>query len=260
MVFGRAFVGRLSLLLGFGAAACVPDHPGRSWVAGPLAAARCQDAVVASLVEWGASPNFLAGAPAATGAESYRYPTGRVGVWVVVTLRADGEAEIARLEPDATVRRTFSSDCRPADQPSPALVAGVEAPAGVRLTDRVLAAALDAAADQQGLVVYAWSPHMPLSVDGWREIAMAAEELRFAALPILIAHPDADFAAREATRGGIPQHGLRVVSSVELLMRDLQVHAPSIVVFSGERVSPVLPGYRNADGYRKFLDAFLDGS
>ena len=47
--------------------------------------------------------------------------------------------------------------------------------------------------------------------------------------------------------------------SVELIERELPVHAPAIVAFLGERASPILPGYRNAAGYTRFIERFLDG-
>jgi hypothetical protein len=257
---GRARAVGLAVVpvLALGTPACTPDDP-LPRHAGPLVGTRCEEAVTASLEAWGATRDAPMGAPMADGATAYRFPTGRIGGWVVLTLRVDGEPEVARIGPDATLRRRFLTDCRPVDEPRPALVADVQGPAEARLTDALLEEALGAASDRAGLVVYAWSPHMPLSVDGWREIAATADRLDLSALPTLIAHADTDFARREAARGGIPQQGLRVVSSVELVMRDLQVHAPSILVFSGERVSPVLPGYRNADGYRSFLEAFLRG-
>jgi hypothetical protein len=108
-----------------------------------------------------------------------------------------------------------------------------------------------------GVVVYAWSPHMPLSVDGFREIRAATTELGLRLVPVLFAGSDRDFARREAERVGMPPAALREVRSVELTMRDGQVHAPSILVFTGRRASPVLPGYRNAAGYRRYLRAYL---
>jgi hypothetical protein len=239
---GRARAVGLAVVpvLALGTPACTPDDP-LPRHAGPLVGTRCEEAVAASLEAWGAKRDAPMGAPMADGATAYRFPTARIGAWVVLTLRRDGEAEVARIGPDATLRRRFLTDCRPVDEPRPALVADVEGPGAARLTDALLEEALGAASDRPGLVVYAWSPH----------------RLGLSALPTLIAHADTDFARREAARGGIPQQGLRVVSSVELIMRDLQVHAPSILVFSGERVAPVLPGYRNADGYRTFLEAFL---
>jgi hypothetical protein len=98
---------------------------------------------------------------------------------------------------------------------------------------------------------------MPLSVDGWAELDAAARSLGLVAVPVLIDEADADFARREADRVGMPPEALRAITSIELIMRDLQLHAPTILVFAEDRVSPVLPGYRNSDGYRRFLEAFL---
>jgi len=109
-------------------------------------------------------------------------------------------------------------------------------------------------------VVYVWSPHMPLSVDGYAEISVATQALGLHLMPVLFVGGDAAFAASEAARVGIPTDGLREMASIELAFRDAQVHAPSVLLFHGDRVSPVLPGYRDADGYREFLTAFLGGS
>jgi hypothetical protein len=115
--------------------------------------------------------------------------------------------------------------------------------------------------DFSAVVVYAWSPHMPLSVEGFRAIEAAASELGLRVVPVLFAGSDPEFARREAARVGMPPAALREVQSVELTMRDMQVHAPSILVFRRGGVSPVLPGYRNAAGYRRYLtDLVADGS
>lgn len=112
-------------------------------------------------------------------------------------------------------------------------------------------------ASEDRFIVYVWSPHMPLSVDGWAEIYAAAGRLDIPVVPLLFAGSEAGFAAREAARVGIPEDGLREAVSRELRDRDALVHAPALLVFDGDRVSPVLPGYRNADGYREFIEDFL---
>ena len=61
--------------------------------------------------------------------------------------------------------------------------------------------------------------------------ALASEGL----VPVLFAGSDRDFARREAERVGMPPAALREVRSVELTMRDGQIHAPSILVFTGRR-------------------------
>ena len=119
-------------------------------------------------------------------------------------------------------------------------------------------AAVETAADPPvAVVVYVWSPHMPLSVDGYREIALAADALGMALVPVLIPGSDRAFALREAARVGMPTEHVRTSRSIELAMRDAHVHAPSILVFGRGRISPVLPGYRDAGGYRRYLEAFL---
>ena len=116
---------------------------------------------------------------------------------------------------------------------------------------------LRAGLGERATVVYTWSPHMPLSVDGYREIAQASRALDARLIPVLFAGGDRAFARSEAQRVGIPDEGLREIASIELVFRDAHVHAPTILVFHAGRVSPVLPGYRNADGYRRFLEEFL---
>lgn len=231
-------------------AACVPDRPAPLEGASPLAGVVCDDAAHRTIDAWGAGGDYLPGPPGPGASATYRFPTGRIGSWVVATRLNDGGVALTRVEPDGSTRRTFGADCGHVDH--------TEARSGTGgFTDAMLAEATASAG--AGLVVYAWSPHMPLSVDGWTEISRAAATLGLDALPVLIAHADRPFAAREARRVGIPDAGLLEINSVELVMRDLQVHAPAILVFGGDRVSPVLPGYRNADGYGRFLGSFLEG-
>ena len=122
-------------------------------------------------------------------------------------------------------------------------------------TDADLAALRQSA---ERTVVYVWSPHMPLSVDGYEEIAAAAAEHELALVPLLFSESDRDFAVREAARVGIPRDGLREVDSDELRSRNALVHAPTMIVFDERGVSPALPGYRNAEGYADFIREFLE--
>ena len=121
-------------------------------------------------------------------------------------------------------------------------------------TDSDLQALRDA---RRPFVVYVWSPHMPLSVAGYSEIARAAVTLEVTVVPLLFTGSDRDFAGREAARVGIPDAGLREVASDELAAGNALVHAPTVLLFDGARAAPVLPGYRNAAGYREFIEEFL---
>ncbi len=240
-----------------------------AWTEAGLLTGPCAGEVRSTLVAWDATARGIEAPPGPGGERMLRIPTRERGVWIVVewpgsepprgtTRRSDvgsgADAPLLhRVDAAGTRSRRFTAGCRAAESTTSA-----GEPGAATFTDADLRAALDEA-EATGVVLYAWSPHMPLSVDGWRELASAARMRGLNAIPLLIAHADTAFARREAVRAGIPAAGLREIASVELLMRDVQVHAPSILVLRSGRTSPVLPGYRNAEGYGRFLDAFLGG-
>ena len=108
-------------------------------------------------------------------------------------------------------------------------------------------------------VFYAWSPHMPLSVDGLREILGAGEKLNVDVIPVLSPHANVKYARDRLEDRGLPESLLRESRSTELIKRELFLHAPAILVFNdGKFVSPVLPGLRRADDYVELIGRFLD--
>jgi hypothetical protein len=105
---------------------------------------------------------------------------------------------------------------------------------------------------------YAWSPHMPLSVDGLKEIIAAGKQLDVLVLPVLSPHANVDYARDRLRDRGLPAGLLRQSESAELVKQDLFLHAPAIIIFDeGEFVSPVLPGLRRADDYAELIGRFL---
>ena len=128
-------------------------------------------------------------------------------------------------------------------------------------------AALDDAAVSELLqresagVFYAWSPHMPLSVDGLKEITAAGEQIGVDVIPVLSPHANIDYARDRLQDRDLPESLLQENASAELVKRELFLHAPAILVFSdGEFVSPVLPGLRRADDYADLIRRFLDSA
>jgi len=110
-------------------------------------------------------------------------------------------------------------------------------------------------------VFYAWSPHMPLSVDGLTEILAAGDSLDLAVIPLLSQHANVDYARDRIAGRGHSEGVLRQSESGELIKRDLFVHAPAILVFkNGEFVSPVLPGFRHAADYEQLIGRFLESA
>lgn len=184
-------------------------------------------------------------------AERYRVATREVGVWIVLDLKPEQAPVLTLVQAEGAERFTFDEECTRTEREGHA----VRLPDDANVfTDADLRAALRPGS---ATVVYVWSPHMSLSVDGYAEIAAACEALGLELVTVLFPGGDREFATREAARAGIPPEGLREAASVELIYRDAHVHAPAILVFDGGDVSPVLPGYRSAAGYQRFLEGFL---
>lgn len=258
----RGGAGPKDALIGIGCvliAACAPDRPDRLSHRPRdafLEAVPCRDEVVATLDEWGAGAEYLGAPPQRRGSGAYRFPTAILGQWVVVEVPADGPPVVVRSTDTTVTARRFGASCAPDEVESSRPVRASDE--GPRFTDADLRSLM--ASEGDGLVViYVWAPHMPLSVDGYDEVTAAGTAVDATVVPLLIAYSDLDFATREARRVGIPADGLRQIDATELVLRDAQLHAPSILVFGRDRVSPVLPGYRNAAGYRRYLEAFIAG-
>lgn len=157
-------------------------------------------------------------------------------------IAADGETIVSL---DASCRASIDSHPRPEQTKSPDV-----------LTDEDVAAIVDG---HEAGVFYAWSPHMPLSVDGYAEIRAAAEALDIAVTPVLNGHTNIDYAHDRARRVDMPAAGFAENRSVELNLRALNVHAPAILIYAhGRIVSPVIPGFRYAKDYAGLIGEFIE--
>jgi hypothetical protein len=253
-----AALGSAALVLVGLAAACTRDLDiGPPWM-DSVGSVPCAEEVRETLEGWGAGADMLPGPPAEGAGVRFRFPTHDLGAWLVLEA-GESSATVSRVTPDSVTTQAFASDCTPATtwQTNPLPDRGPE-----RFTDADLRRTVSSArgGGARGVVVYLWSPHMPLSVDGYREIQAAAKDHGLGLVALLFPGSNLDFAAAAAERAGIPADALREAASVELTFRDALVHAPTILVFDGDRVSAVLPGYRSAEGYRGFLSQFIGPS
>jgi len=208
---------------------------------------RCRSAMARHLADWGAGAEAFRDPDGALGTRSWRVPTAALGVWVVLRQESDGAASLTRIDPTSTTQLVFEADCvettrtvaRPRHQTTPAALRDDE---------------LKTLLSSDGGVVYLWSPHMPLSVDGHDVVAGLATELGIAFVALLDPRADPAFALSAAREAGLPSAATRSFDSVELTMRQLSLHAPSILVFArGRFAGMALPGYRDADRYRTLI-------
>lgn len=206
----------------------------------------CADAVEHQLSTWHAGSEVLKTAGGPVGGAVYRIATNELGVWITLHQpKGLFTTSVFLTNARETLRVDFGADCEPrwSSTRSPADLADA-------FTDEDLKAVL---ARHDRVVVYLWSPHLPLSVEGYAEIAAATSTAGFELVAVAHGAADPGFVRRAADEHGIPVEATRPMSSVELLFRDLAVHTPSILVFANGTASAPLPGYRNRAAYAAHL-------
>jgi len=194
--------------------------------------------------------------PGAGEISSHRSPSKEVGVWLALS---KSEAGVIRAVRDSLNLRTIiewaETDCVPRMAAKPIRYRIPAAEFQKSFTDERLKALL--IRSRAGLI-YAWSPQMPLSADGFLEVQKAARKM---GLPLtLLLDPQADPTAAErfAKVNKLPAQAIRRLQSLELLNRGMSEHYPSLVVFqNGEIVGRAFPGHKDADRYLAFVSARL---
>lgn len=212
---------------------------------------RCEPAVRKQLAVWDAQ---LAGAvfepTLPTGGRSARMPTRVLGLWVRMVEEAPRQVALERITSTRVERLRFDEACAVSEL----AVASNPPPPGA-FGDSDLIARI--AREDRGVVLL-WSPHMPLSVDQHAVLARVAPDLGLTVVALLDPAADPDYAARVSRERGLPPDATRPLGGVELALRGMTTHTPSLQVFTGGRlVGPVLYGYRSEAPLRAALTALL---
>lgn len=209
----------------------------------------CPDALRQRLATWQALDHMRRVPGRPSDVARYIWPTAKIGVWLDLRINQSGHVWLARVAPDRTTELTWSSECLATAQE---IVSRREHTVDARVfTDADLERLVTAS---QSVVVYVWSPHMPLSVEGVHEASVAARRLGLRLVPLADPHADRSYVDRVALQAGLPDGAARPVHSIELVFRDALVHAPSLLLFiDGRAAGPAIPGYRDAEGYEGAL-------
>jgi hypothetical protein len=210
---------------------------------------RCADAVRDHWERWQPRDQMRRAAPPALESARFLWSTPRLGVWLDLRVAVDGEAALTRVAADGSTELTWDEACHVTvrDRLSP-----IDGTGGAdSMTDADLE---HHAARSRRFVVYLWSPHMPLSVDGLRQVSLASRRLGVELLPVLHPHADHSYAERVAREADLPPGATRRAASVELTFRDLLIHAPSLLLYvDGRPAGLAVPGYRDAAGYERVI-------
>ncbi len=106
-------------------------------------------------------------------------------------------------------------------------------------------------------VIYVWSPFMPLSIEGIKEIRQAMTEKGKGKLTILVDGKANIKAATDLVEKGIVNaEDIRQVDSPELLARGVALHYPSAYIYKSRFLSNrSYIGHKSATVYSKWIDS-----
>lgn len=108
---------------------------------------------------------------------------------------------------------------------------------------------------ENSVVIYPWSPHMSLSVQGISEIVEYGRRNKMQVIVVLDSEANFALARQIVAKNKWPTEYLRQNRSVQLVRRGSRIHYPSYHFISkGKFARPPLPGYKlpaELDEFRK---------
>lgn len=215
----------------------------------PLAGDPCAEKVAKQLNRWSTSQNWkLEGTESST--KTYLSPTPEIGSWMELQLPQKGQGRVTLRTPNKIVDFFWDRQtCKSAVSTTPLRYNASKMK--TRFTDEDLQKLVDRS--EAGLI-YAWSPHMPLSMSGMRQARKAAEKLGIPMTVVLDPHANDKIASRSAVKSKMDASALKKIESIELINRKMCMHFPAVLLYSnGKIVGPVYAGYKPEERYVQFI-------
>lgn len=219
----------------------------------PVENLRCEPQISQQVWSWHKTDDWkLEGTTRKT--KSYLAPTKKIGKWIELTVGENNQVTLSlRMRDRFTEVSWDSTTC--------------QATTSLRhiTNDRKLLSERFTDDNLQKLVshggkgmVYAWSPHMPLSLAGLKEAQRAAKKMHLKLTVVLDPHANEIIARRSATKNKWDPETLRKIESLELFNRKMCTHFPAILLYArGKMVGPVYAGYKPEKTYRQFIQRHL---
>lgn len=216
----------------------------------------CHEAIRTQIEKWDSKGDWVRFSHPLQNPQVFRTPTGKIGQWIEVRKDQNGRVRLARLAEEKIERTSFGEKCAASEETVVAKVAKEDRSHGSQeskdgYTDSELEKAI---LSGKGGLVYAWSPNMPLSVQGYAGARAAAEKAGVQFIPVLDPGADLKLLARTPAAAQLPAESRRQIRSVELVMRGMLMHFPSALVFDhGQFKGGIYPGLESEQGYATLI-------
>ena len=179
-------------------------------------------------------------------------PTAELGAWINLTV-TDRHHPILSLETETKIifKEWISSECTGISygrsKPSTRKKGGPYKP----LTDAELKKLI--VKHDKG-ILFLWSPSMKISIWGLQRAISAAKKLKIKVFAVVSRLSDEKRAHDVIKSLPVRQKNVWIDSSFELLMRGMDLHLPSLLVFeNGDFTNPVRRGYEEEKVYENYF-------
>lgn len=240
----------------------LPD-PARARFELAVGSHRCSEGARALLKAWHARGPWTPTIPQAPGDLVFRGPSGELGKWVEATVSHDF-INLVLFTRTGTIGTTLSPNatgaCRAQarlhQKPAKGHLDGASKVAHYSiLRDDGLAALMS---DGRAGVLYLWSPHKPISVEGLRSMKEATGRTGVRLFAVVEPTSDPRAVERTARRLKLRTDQVLYLDSFELQQRGFRLHFPSLLIFdAGVFASQVRRGYEFPDVYEDYLKTHL---
>lgn len=208
---------------------------------------QCEELARQQLIEWKVGNSVFKTPGLLDNSFTYRMPTQTVGQWILMENKKHG-LRMSKVDSTKSESKSWDKNCAVTtleENHPPKQYVDKE------FTDKTFKTLL---AQHPVGIIYLWSPHMLLSVEGINELGEITKELGISYDVLLDSNANADFAKTTAEKIGVKRGVLRKNNSLELFFRNFTVHAPSLLLYkNGEIIGPVIPGYRSPKHYKQVI-------
>lgn len=107
-------------------------------------------------------------------------------------------------------------------------------------------------------VIFLWSPHKRISVEGLKQILQAGKESKVPVYPVVDADSDPKAVDQVVKELKLAKKDIYFLDSFDLQYRGFRLHHPSLIVFNdGKFTSQVRRGYEDAFVYKDYLTSHM---
>jgi len=207
------------------------------------------------LNEWKAQGSWTHAIGHKPGEEMFRTPTDAIGKWIETSINSD-QLTLRLFNEKAVLAVDFDKSCNSkarmlAHKPKSQRVT----PGYKKFQDRNIVELLD---QKKPGVIFLWSPHKQISVEGLKQILEAGKVTHTKVFPVV--DPDADASAvdRVVKELKLAKKDVYYFDSFDLQYRGFRLHHPSLIVFNdGKFTSQVRRGYEDAIVYKDYLKGHM---